>query len=53
MAEDNKYISKVKIHDEAYLIKDQEVREELQELLTETIIFDCGTSTTVIDTISE
>ena len=53
MSEEIKYISKVKIQSKEYLIKDSEAREELQELFTETVIFDCGTSTTVIDNISE
>ena len=51
MAEETKnYISKVKLPDGSeYHIKDREARTQIEELLSGTIIFHCGTSTTVID----
>ena len=51
MAEETKnYISKIQLPDGSfYYVKDLEARSHIEELLSGTIIFHCGTSTTVID----
>ena len=50
MNEEKQYISRVKLVDGTTVdIKDQEARSTLDSLFSDTIILNCGTSTTVVE----
>ena len=54
MNEEKQYISRIKLVDGTTVdIKDQEARLTLDSLFSDTVVLNCGTSTTTVDDITE